>query len=452
MLEELLIKILSLEKENKLYDIKLGEFSLYRIFRFKLRNEYIKSVDSTFTKDSRSDSRKFYVIILNILYSFIDIIKLFISRNKVDNVFFPHFRLYNVQGKLFEKFTDPFIDKSNVESSSIIFQQSYRLNYRKNRIHKSILFQFEFVYVFSIFLSILFFPYFYLKYYPLINNISKIIFVTFSISCNKKTMIFKLGKFKIISFFLRLIFKRLHVRRVFIVDRECFFPQIYAAHCLGIPVFEFQHGVTLGPTVLYYGDYDRFSDPDYFLTFGKIWTHSSYFSLPETRILDIGFPFREYLSNYTIEKRKNSVLVISSPKYTSEIVAFILNLSILYRNINFYFRCHPQEQLSESDFLKISTRNNILISDKSVDSNIELQSYDYVMGVESTVLFEAASFGKFVGFLASISTSNRELYYSFFSVKDSDSFAEFYNSCQSFKNDFFSDFNFKVLDKILDNV
>ena len=145
-------------------------------------------------------------------------------------------------------------------------------------------------------------------------------------------------------------------------------------------------------------------------------------------------------------------MVISSPKYTSEIVAFILNLSILYRNINFYFRCHPQEQLSESDFLKISTRNNILISDKSVDSNIELQSYDYVMGVESTVLFEAASFGKFVGFLASISTSNRELYYSFFSVKDSDSFAEFYNSCQSFKNDFFSDFNFKVLDKILDNV
>ena len=452
MLEELLIQILSLEKENRLYDIRIEKFSVYRIFRFRLRNEFIKSVYSNFTNDTRSDSRKLYVIVLNILYSFIDIIKLLVYKYKADNVFFPHFRLYNVQGKLYEKFTDPFIAKSDVEFSSIIFQQSYRFNYRNNRIHKPILFQFEFVYVFSVLLSILLFPYFYLKYYSLISLLSNRIFTAFSINCDKSSMIFKLGKFKIISLFLKLIFKRLCVKRVFIVDKECFFPQIYAAHSLGIPVFEFQHGVTLGPTVLYYGDYDSFSDPDYFLTFGKVWSRSSYFSLPEYRILNIGFPFREYLKNYSITKRKDSVLIISSPEYTSEIVAFILNLADLNKNINFHFRCHPQEQLSKSDFSKISTRNNILISDKSIDSNIELQFYDYVIGVESTVLFEASSYGKYVGFLSSISRSGSILFNSFFSVKDPISFTEFYNSCQLFENEFFSDFNFKVLDKILNNV
>ena len=78
MLEELLIQILSLEKENRLYDIRIEKFSVYRIFRFRLRNEFIKSVYSNFTNDTRSDSRKLYVIVLNIfliiLISFIDII------------------------------------------------------------------------------------------------------------------------------------------------------------------------------------------------------------------------------------------------------------------------------------------------------------------------------------------------------------------------------------------
>lgn len=53
-------------------------------------------------------------------------------------------------------------------------------------------------------------------------------------------------------------------QNVYVVNRMVCLPQIIAAHQCGLMVLEFQHGITMGVTTLYAGQYDAVADPDYF--------------------------------------------------------------------------------------------------------------------------------------------------------------------------------------------
>ena len=214
-------------------------------------------------------------------------------------------------------------------------------------------------------------------------------------------MYFNFVNFYVLSFYYRQIFKKLKCKRIFVVNRDSFKSQIFAAHQLGLKVYELQHGVTMGPTVLYSGFFNPVIDPDYFLTFGAMWK-GELFAMPVDRTINIGFAYKNYIQslNVKISKGIESVLVISSPAITEEIVTIVEKLAILYPMNKFYFRTHPQENLSVSQKERLTLCLNVFYSDKSIESNIEILSYEHVIGTNSSVLFEALSLGKNVGRLA----------------------------------------------------
>lgn len=185
------------------------------------------------------------------------------------------------------------------------------------------------------------------------------------------------------------------------VNRDSFKSQIFAAHQLGLKVYELQHGVTMGPTVLYSGFFNPVIDPDYFLTFGAMWK-GELFAMPVDRTINIGFAYKNYIQslNVKISKGIESVLVISSPAITEEIVTIVEKLAILYPMNKFYFRTHPQENLSVSQKERLTLCFKCFLFGKSIESNIEILSYEHVIGTNSSVLFEALSLGKNVGRLA----------------------------------------------------
>ena len=214
----------------------------------------------------------------------------------------------------------------------------------------------------------------------------------------------------------------------------------------------------MGDTILYTGDYRKEIDPDYFLTFGSIWTGPQ-FGIPEKRIKCIGWGYREMLQiNQSTSVLDKTILVISTPQITKEIVELTAQWAQWWDHLQFHLRLHPQEELSPQQEELLGQYQNIQISDTKIDSFIALQSYSHVVGDISSVLFEALSMGKLVGKLnfgifASRSTPSQ--YYEDFSIintpKDLLSFAEQKN-LNHHSDKFYTDFdaayfNHQILDK-----
>lgn len=80
-------------------------------------------------------------------------------------------------------------------------------------------------------------------------------------------------------------------QNVYVVNRMVCLPQIIAAHQCGLMVLEFQHGITMGVTTLYAGQYDAVADPDYFLVFSEFW-RGNQFAIPQDRITNIGWAYK----------------------------------------------------------------------------------------------------------------------------------------------------------------
>lgn len=375
---EVLLELIELEERLDLYNESYKDAPIYRIFRFNLRNKYLKKRIPSYTCDSRGTKFVFSSTIKNIIYSIYDISRLFFENRRVNNVIFPHFRLFEIQDKLIEKFTDPLIDYSSLHKSSLIFQQSYRFFYRKKRYNVRIMRQMECLEAIANILSVVLLPVFYLKKNRML--IDKLFIKLKFDFCLARKDAFKLYihylRFYILTKIYKSIFKHLHVKNILIVNRYSFMAQIFAAHQLGIIVYELQHGVTMGNTILYSGKFNSVIDPDYFLTFGSLWKGPQ-FSIPLEKIVNIGFAYKTYVKNLVNKNYKGNkaVLIVSSPAITDNIVCIAELLAIKYTNYTFYIRCHPQEELNEMQKYRIMKHSNITYSEKNIESNLEILSY-----------------------------------------------------------------------------
>ena len=402
-ISELLRELVLIESRLGCCEILYRGMPLYRIFRFELRKKYLKKRVPNYTNDSRKSSFSISSVFINVLYSLYDVCTVCFTKKKVDTIIFPHFRLFNFNGVLIEKFTDPLLEQSSLLGSVAVFQQSYRVNYRRKRLRIDMLYQVECLTMFTFMVSLVLLVFFYFgKTRKDIDILIKKIRRLQSVAGKDRfKMYFNFVNFYVLSFYYRQIFKKLKCKRIFVVNRDSFKSQIFAAHQLGLKVYELQHGVTMGPTVLYSGFFNPVIDPDYFLTFGAMWK-GELFAMPVDRTINIGFAYKNYIQslNVKISKGIESVLVISSPAITEEIVTIVEKLAILYPMNKFYFRTHPQENLSVSQKERLTLCLNVFYSDKSIESNIEILSYEHVIGTNSSVLFEALSLGKNVGRLA----------------------------------------------------
>lgn len=318
------------------------------------------------------------------------------------NVFLPFNRLTNVRGEFLDKFVDPVISQTEIENGNffILDPPNYVGDYK--RIHKdhtvtnegrTVLCQ-VFKYWFKLWTPI--------RYGKRIRNLYD--------KCKEEFRLddacLKFYKDKVSTFlssyyYYLLWFRILKPKRVFVVFREAYFPQIAVCKRLGIPVAEFQHGITVGDSKSFTGEYDSRIDPDYFLIFGEFWKGPQY-GMPLDKMFCTGWAYKDFLAKRLgdhIEKVEGRVLVISSPPITDSIIAALTELSKADANYGFDIRLHPCEKFSPAQQNKLNQIKNAQIVDNTIESAIALLSYKYVVGENSSVIYEALSVGCKVGML-----------------------------------------------------
>ena len=194
------------------------------------------------------------------------------------------------------------------------------------------------------------------------------------------------------------LFKCTSAKRILGPARSYMAAPFYAAHHLGIKVFELQHGVTYGESVTYSGYRDPSVMPDFFLAFGDNRPLDVY-GIDENKIINIGWALQSYIARFPNKNgySSNDVLVISDPEITDIIFELVVKLANNNPQNTFYIRPHPHEIITEQHLQIISSRDNIRIQDKTENISIVLNQFENIVGENSTVLYEALAVNKKVG-------------------------------------------------------
>lgn len=177
---------------------------------------------------------------------------------------------------------------------------------------------------------------------------------------------------------------------------------------LGITTVEAQHGVVnrYHPAYNYAPGYcNRFSEylPDYFLTFGSYWSEELG-RFPVKKVV-IGNPYLIEQKKAFHEKgargiycggraeRQHMVLIISQPTVTEVTVSLAVRLrELLPSKYSIVYKPHPAETLSIEQKDLLGRKAGIQV--QTVELYTLLNDSMCVVGVYSTVLFEAVAFGK----------------------------------------------------------
>jgi len=391
-------EIINKENELDIYKYRVFAIPFWRIIRFKLRTRYLR-IKTGFQYNTKKRSLSFKLLLFNFFKSLFQYIVLFFKGKRYENIIFAFPRLQKVGDLYIDKFTDPIILNSKLKNSCLIFQRPLAGNHKENRINSEITIKTDFIEFTSKIIGMFLFPFTGLFYLSTLIKLYK---------CSKESFLLKhkhflfftlnLSYFSISYYFHYFLFKKLKPKRVFLVDREIFFPIILACKRLKIIVYEIQHGVTHGETAVYSGKYDESIDPDYFLAFGEAWVGPQ-FGMPLDRIINIGWAYRDFIKGryYNIPVIENSILVISEPHITEKIISITKELALLHKNINFHIRLHPQESLKDNHKEMLYGFDNIFIQDNNVESTLAVMSFKFLLGENSSVLYEALSFGKKVG-------------------------------------------------------
>jgi hypothetical protein len=181
---------------------------------------------------------------------------------------------------------------------------------------------------------------------------------------------------------------------------------ISAAQDLGIEVIELQHGVFTKYHLGY--NFPRVHIP-YFpnklMIFGEYWRTNA--NLPiNTEICLYGYPYLRFqLNKYkNIKNKKNQIIFVSQGTIGKKLSEIALKFALDNPNIKVIYRLHPGEFLrwkTEYNLLYENRNlNNIEISDNN-DKNLYefLLESEYLIGVYSTVIYEALEIGIKIGIL-----------------------------------------------------
>lgn len=393
--ENILTEIVKAENSLGLYDVKALGIPLWRLLRFEIRSKKLNE-EIGFVHRTTKIKLDFVSLLSNYIKSFFQLLVLIIKRKKYKHIVFAFPRLVKHNGVYFDKFTDPVIEQSILKENTLIVQRNLSGKQFTPRLKSASGFVLsDFVDYTSKILGFLCIPVFFMKYKKSIYNVEQKAKQYFILGGRfKYKTAFKIGEFYFMKCFIETLYSVIKCENIIMVDREIFLPHIAVAKKKEKKSFELQHGITHSETVLYSGKYQSEIDPDYFLTFGQKWIGQQ-FTIPLDKIYNIGWAYKTWI-NDKIEKNKlkNTVLVVSSPEITEKILKTVIELSNLYKDFTFILRLHPQEELSQKQIERITSFDNLSIDSKGVDSVVSVLKYEYCIGDNSSVLYEALGYGK----------------------------------------------------------
>lgn len=196
----------------------------------------------------------------------------------------------------------------------------------------------------------------------------------------------------------------------------------------GITVGEFQHGSLNSSLPAYNYPESTYNNkeylqylPDYLLTFGQHWNNN--IRHPAQKV-SIGNPHLNKKVQNAVNKRvpnqsTKRILIVSKPNLTKEFVELTRNLAnIVSNNYVIVHRIHPVERIFfKEHYHEFYNIENVQISD-SGDIYDLICEVDYVVGCNSTVLYEAIAFSKPVYVYGLPNIFRIEIGIEFFSVAD----------------------------------
>lgn len=441
------------EEEKKIINLEewtIMDVPLWRLVRLKFRRKYLKFVSKT-VRPNISIWEQLY----NTFISFKALGKLLLRGRKVDNVFFPHPRLYKIDGLFLDRLSDPIIDHSKCKSSYIIFERHQNGLHGKPRLHEGSVIYLDFIDNMVCILKNFFLPFVILRYKNEVNNLYRLLDKKFDLSENSYKYLFynEISGFLLSYFFTKPFLQILRPKRVFVAPRETFRHVIVICKKKDITTYELQHGVTVGESSLYSGRYCSLIDPDYFLTFGQA-NIGTQFAMPLERVINIGFAFKLVIKNMHLPLLgKDVILVISDPHITLKLLKVIVEISKVYSKYIFHVRCHPQERISIEGLKLIESFKNIIVVDNKQESFCTLAKYQTIVGENSSVLYEAMSFNKKVGrlnFGGLRVVQNEKLYggYIINCVKDFDVFMYSTYDDRNDVKEVYSEFKSEIVDNL----
>lgn len=449
------------EIELNLYDGNILGIPIWRLLRFNLRTAYFKRHIGYNNKSNKKESINLLSLIRCYFNSFFKLIKLLLSSERHNNVIFAFPRLAKLDNVYLDKFTDPIIEYTDLKNDFLIFQRSLGGFHRTPRQNQKATIETDFIDITAKILAIILFPLFFLRYAKTFLHIfrkSKKLFglgFPFVIKAS-----IDLSEFFISQFFVKIVLKKLRAKHVFIVSREVFIPVLVASRKVNACVYEMQHGVTVSDTILYAGKYHPIADPDYFLTFGEKWIAPQFY-VPLDKIINIGWGYKKKVQNslQKLEVSDKCILVVSSPNCTFKLFDVVVKLSEVFSEYEFHLRLHPQEGYNEAQYEAISQMNNVKLDDRSVDSAVVVSQYEYLIGENSSVLYEALALNKRVARILmgglEIKDQNNKSTTGFYYVKNIADFKDFLNSQPDDNRvtelGIYDDFDAIVINKLIKN-
>ena len=456
--EEAIRSIVDLEKQLDLYRYKVWGIPLWNVIRYKIRRQYLYKETGIDEKAPATSPKNIKRIIKYSCLSLKQFIHFTTKKHFIDNLIIGFSRLEKVGDFYIDKFVDPVIAQTDLQDNYIYIEYGKTGCHKLPRCHQKNIFYLDFFYLSFYILGIIISPFILLSNYNTIREFHRKIKtgIMKDKSC-LRFILFALGEAFLQYHFFKFLLKKIHAKRIFGVSRILFFMPSLAAKGMNLPVYEFQHGITNGETCLYSGYYNPDIDPDYFLTFGDA-CHKNVFGIPENKIINIGWAFKSYLKQQHLNTEffPDTFLVISEPEISQKVIDIVIYFANHFPEYKFHIRRHPQEKFTDKQKEMISGYANILDVSSPVNSNIAILSYDFIIGENSTVLYEALSIGKKVGrinfggfVLRQYDPTQPDGFYYIHQVEDLKDFISTGSHADNAKKDIYSDFNVDLFNSFL---
>lgn len=425
--DQLIEEIVRREKESGLYDLKIDNISIYnyvsRGIQMKVMDYYGSGLNYNNPPVSDKERKK------ALRKSFMQFVGLFIRHKKYDNVIRSFERVDFINGNYVDKFTDPLVDFSDIGKSCLILEQGRSGAHRTPRCHSEIVIYTDIIYWLAWKFISLRRKQFYKKHSDVIDLLFSRIESAFpEITLNRTALLTVIVRFGFITKCYRGLFRRIRAKRLFAPARPSFKHLVPAAKYQGLIVYELQHGLVYTKSLTYEEFHDPMFTPDYFLSFGNIPCADSY-GISSDKLIEIGWAFEQYVQSEKFPTKSNQVLVVSAPNITDRLVSITCKLAEHNPNVEFYFRPHPLEVLSKEVLSDFGRFNNIILDDNLENITVVLMRFECVMGVNSTVLYEALAMRKKVAKLYmggfDVQFLSEEDQQCFYLITDHNTFKEF---------------------------
>ena len=396
--EGVLDSFLEYEKNNKLFEKKIGDFAFWPYIRMDVYNQLFDL--NLIIKPKRKKIKIAYNIFLNSMinnpYKIKDIDVLFINSPRK---FADEKNIYQ------DIYLDDILTKATYKYSILECIDIVTGGHLKPCENQENLYFRDYLDA-KVFINSLFMKNnsaITVRVYEIIKDIEKVFNKKINIEllvsiANKKYKQWKASK-KVYSYFFEKVKPKIIVEICSYNTSNMIFNEL--AHEKKIPVIELQHGVMgKGHLAYNYGKHEKHKFfPDYIFLFSDFWKQYTKLPLENDKIIVTGFPYLEKKINANnIQKEKtNTILFVSQPTIGEKLFEIALDLSkLLNEKYKIIFKLHPSEAnelILHEKKLRSNRINNILVA-----KNTNISIYEYFnkcsiqVGYTSTAIYESLAF------------------------------------------------------------